>query len=130
MPTRPGYLKILLAEDFIELRKAQGAEYEGPTRSWRSRATWEKDYLDRIGGHHDCIILKKVRADNISRKEHSTERGRCIICTTDVNTRCKQCKVALCIVEDPQQPSEICFYKFHSLKKFPEIGVKKLVVKF
>lgn len=113
-----------LAEGFIEEKNALKyrsvqPEYVGPTRSWRSKLTWENDYLSRIGGNHDCVIVKKIRPDNASQKEHSTERGRCIICASDVNTRCKQCKVALCIVEDCDTVGGTCFHKFHTLKKFP-----------
>ena len=46
-----------LAEEYVTRHKNIESRSEVPRR-WRTKATWEKSYLERVGKHHDCVIIK------------------------------------------------------------------------
>lgn len=110
-----------------QLKSGSADELVKSARQWQSRSTWEKKYLDRIGGQHECVMTKAAEPSTSNAGfSRNLLRGKCILCGSDVATRCKQCAVHLCITEDPTNCRETCFHIFHNDKTFPDASGLKM----
>jgi hypothetical protein len=87
---------------------------------WRTKASWEKSYLERTSmPPHYCIIAGRTDAYTRPGYQINYNRGKCILCRRDVQTKCQRCNVHLCIVEYEGSNCPTCFYHFHNAKVFP-----------
>ena len=119
-----------LAEEYAEAVKSARSSTVR-TRIWRTKHSWEKSYLERISGIHPCIITTtaephfrkpKNPVSSIMAGRSATinnYRGKCMLCSRDIQTRCKQCNVHLCVYVQEGSLENSCFQVFHSEKKFP-----------
>jgi hypothetical protein len=115
-----------LAEEYIQSSKVTPDNPRSqlrPLKIFRARKTWEKCFLERTSlPPHDCVITKASTPYIRPEYKITNHRGKCMICNRDVQTRCKQCDVYLCIFEDALNSSNTCFNLFHNVKKFPPLG--------
>ena len=86
----------------------------------QTKTTWNKDIFRRTDQHF-CVIIKKPEGSRTEgtkpRKGMSTNtrnywRGHCLMCTKTTSTKCRQCSVYLCNIDEGNGSS--CFENFHT----------------
>lgn len=97
-------LIMQLAEDEMNLKRLNEAPQSLNKR--KSLQTWNKD-RSRLQNYHFPQSIKLPEGGNRNKKQ-----GDCMLCRTTTTTRCKQCDIHLCIVEDGRYMS--CFQQFHT----------------
>ena len=111
----------MVVEQFcqIELQK-KALETAAPRQSTQSKRAWNSDISRTIGRHFPAIVKKPEgnrQEGNKKRKGKSTNtrnysRGNCMMCHKLISTKCTQCDVYLCIIDEGDH--DTCWYQFHT----------------
>jgi len=111
----------MVVEQFCNFYLSSKAlETSAPQQSTQSKSAWNTDISRTIGRHFPAIVKKPEgnRREGVKkRKGKSTNtrnfwRGNCIMCHKLISSKCTQCDVYLCIIDDGDH--DTCWFQFHT----------------